>query len=135
MLLVVFRLAFTTIILPKLTTKPGDLGISTSLCSWMLDFLNTRPQQCTHTLHHHHPPHRCSTGLSLVTHDCRFVHGFESTVKCADDTTVISLITDNGVIDLIKTPPHPLHIKHNCIHSLLLVVTVKFNLIESIQSN
>ena len=39
-----FRSAFNTIIPSKLITKISDLGINTSLCNWILDFLTNRPQ-------------------------------------------------------------------------------------------
>jgi hypothetical protein len=36
--------AFNTIVLSKLITKLRTLGLNTSLCNWILDFLTDRPQ-------------------------------------------------------------------------------------------
>ncbi|KAK3506414.1 hypothetical protein QTP70_001191 [Hemibagrus guttatus] len=71
---------------------------------WIMDFLTNRPQ-------HVRSGHICSTTItlntsilqgcvlspflySLFTHDCRPVYGSNS-IKFADDTTVIDLISDN----------------------------------------
>jgi hypothetical protein len=35
---------FNTIVPTKLTTKLGTLGLNTSLCNWILDFLKGHPQ-------------------------------------------------------------------------------------------
>ncbi len=103
MLFVDFSSALNTVIPSKLTTKLGDLGINTSLCNWIMDFLTNRPQ-------HVRSGHTCSTTItrntgvqqgcvlspilySLYTYYCRPVHG--SNIKFADDTTVIGLIRDN----------------------------------------
>ncbi len=105
MLFVDFSSAFNTIIPSKLNTKLGDLGVNTSLCNWIMDILTNRPQ-------HVRSGHTCSTTItlntgvpqgcvlspflySLYTHDCRPVHGSNSIIKFADDTTVIGLIRDN----------------------------------------
>lgn len=42
MLYVDFSSAFNTVISSKLITKLGDLGINTSLCRWIMDFLTNR---------------------------------------------------------------------------------------------
>ena len=44
MLFVDYSLAFNTIVLSKLITKLRTLGLNTSLCNWILDFLTGRPQ-------------------------------------------------------------------------------------------
>ena len=105
MLFVDFSSAFNTVIPSKLTTKLGDLDINTSLCNWIMDFLTNRPQ-------HVRSGHTCSSTItlnigvpqgcvlspflySLYTHDCKPVHGCNSIIKFADDTTVIGLISDN----------------------------------------
>jgi hypothetical protein len=36
--------AFSTIVFSKLTTKLRTLGLNTSLCNWILDFLTGRPR-------------------------------------------------------------------------------------------
>ncbi|TWW61216.1 uncharacterized protein LOC130525978 [Takifugu flavidus] len=66
-----FSSAFNTVVPSKLITKLGDLGINPSLCNWTLDFLTDRPQHV------------------------RPVHGSNSIIKFADDTTVIGLISNN----------------------------------------
>ncbi|KAK1806971.1 hypothetical protein P4O66_005464, partial [Electrophorus voltai] len=66
MLFVDYSSAFNTIIPSLLTTKLEDLGLHTSLCDWISNFLTDRPQ-------------------SLLP----------APVKFADDTVVMSLISDN----------------------------------------
>ncbi|MCI4389835.1 hypothetical protein PGIGA_G00103570 [Pangasianodon gigas] len=109
MLFVDFSSAFNTVIPSKLITKLGDLGISPSLCTWIMDFLTNRPQNVR-------SGHNCSTTItvntgtpqgcvlspflySLFTHDCKPVYGSNSIIKFADDTTVIGLISDNDESD------------------------------------
>ncbi len=46
MLFVDFSSALNTVIPSKLTTKLGDLGINTSLCNWIMDFLTNRTSAC-----------------------------------------------------------------------------------------
>ena len=105
MLFVDFSSAFNTVIPTKLMTKLGDLGINTSMCNWILDFLTDRPQNVRSGL-------TCSTSItlntgepqgcvlspflySIFTSDCKPVYGSNSIVKFADDTTVIGLISNN----------------------------------------
>ncbi len=49
MLFVDFSSAFNIVIPSKLTTKLGDLGVNTSLCNWIMDFLTNRPQHVRNT--------------------------------------------------------------------------------------
>ncbi|KAI3374329.1 hypothetical protein L3Q82_005958 [Scortum barcoo] len=109
MLFVDFSSAFNTVIPYKLITKLGDLGISTPLRYWIMDFLTNRPQHVKsgpQLLLHHHTQHWRTTGLcaepvllySLFTHDCRPrpMYGSNSITKvCRYDITVIGLISDN----------------------------------------
>jgi hypothetical protein len=44
MLLIDYSSVFKTIVLTKLITKLMTLGLNTSLCNWILDFLTGRPQ-------------------------------------------------------------------------------------------
>ena len=44
MLFIDYRSAFNTIVPTKLITKLRTLGLNTSLCKWILDFLTGRPQ-------------------------------------------------------------------------------------------
>ena len=43
MLLIDYSSAFNTIVTSKLVTKLRTLGLHTSLCHWILDFLSVRP--------------------------------------------------------------------------------------------
>ncbi|KAF0026073.1 hypothetical protein F2P81_020810 [Scophthalmus maximus] len=105
MLFVDFSSAFNTVIPSKLNTKLGDLGFNNPLRHWLMDFLTNRPQYVK-------SGHTCSTTItlntgvpqgcvlspflySLFTHDCRPVHGSNTIIKFADDTTVIGLISNN----------------------------------------
>ena len=58
MLFVDFSSAFSTVIPSKLMAKLSDLGISTSLCNWTLNFLTNRS-----VLLHPHTEHRSPTRL------------------------------------------------------------------------
>ena len=44
MLFIDYSSAFNTIVPSKLNTKLRILGLNTSLCNWILDFLTGRPQ-------------------------------------------------------------------------------------------
>ena len=105
MLFIDFSSAFNTIIPSKLITKLSDLGIDTSLCNWILDFLSNRPQSVridNHTsstlILNTGVPQGCVLSpllYSLFTFDCTPVYGSNTIVKFADDTTVIGLISNN----------------------------------------
>ncbi|KAK3548403.1 hypothetical protein QTP70_012646 [Hemibagrus guttatus] len=105
MLFIDFSSAFNTIIPQHLTEKLSLLGINTSLCNWILDFLTGKPQSVqignstssTTTL---------NTGASqgcvlspllftLLTHDCAAMHSSNHIIKFADDTTMVGLISKN----------------------------------------
>ncbi|TWW56015.1 putative RNA-directed DNA polymerase from transposon X-element [Takifugu flavidus] len=105
MLFIDFSSVFNTVIPSKLITKLRDLGISTSICNWLLDFLTNIPQH-VRLDHHCSPTLTVNTGVpqgcvmspflySLFTHDCRALHGSNTIIKFADDTTVVGLIKDN----------------------------------------
>ena len=105
LLFIDFSSAFNTIIPSKLVTKLHHLGISTSLCNWILDFLTNRPQS-VRLANHTSSILTLNTGVpqgcvlspllySLFTHDCVPVHGSNTIVKFADDTTVVGLIKNN----------------------------------------
>jgi hypothetical protein len=90
---------------PDIITKLRTLGLNTSLCNWILDFLTCRTQvvrvgnNMSATL-------ILNTGArqgcvlspllySLFTHDCVAKHNSNTIIKFADDTTMVGLITDN----------------------------------------
>ncbi|KAK6324470.1 hypothetical protein J4Q44_G00038120 [Coregonus suidteri] len=52
MLFIDYSSAFNTIVLSKLITKLRILGLNTSLCNWILDFLTGRPQVRSYVLKH-----------------------------------------------------------------------------------
>lgn len=105
MLFIDYSSAFNTIVPSKLITKLGNLGIDPSLCNWILDFLTNRPQSVrldkhtssTLTLNTGVPQGCVLSPLlySLFTYDCTPVHGTNTIIKYADDTTVIGLISNN----------------------------------------
>uniref|UniRef100_A0AAX7TJ37 Reverse transcriptase domain-containing protein n=1 Tax=Astatotilapia calliptera TaxID=8154 RepID=A0AAX7TJ37_ASTCA len=103
----VYRLQFSinTIHPSQLIRKLTDLGISSLICKWLLDFLTNRPQHvrldnhCSSTITMNTGvPQGCVMSpflYSLFTHDCRPADGSNTIIKFADDTTVIGLISDN----------------------------------------
>ncbi len=104
MLFVDFSSAFNTVVPHKLVNKLRNLGLTTKLCSWILDFLTNRPQNVrvgeyissTLTLNTGVP--QCcvlSPALfTLFTHDCTPIYSSNSMVKFANDT-VVGLISGN----------------------------------------
>jgi hypothetical protein len=86
----------------KLITKRRILGLNTSLCNWILDFLAGRPQvvrvgsntSATLILNTGVPQGCVLSPLlySLFTHDCMARHDSNSIIKFAGDTTVEGLI-------------------------------------------
>uniref|UniRef100_A0A8C7GLL8 Reverse transcriptase domain-containing protein n=1 Tax=Oncorhynchus kisutch TaxID=8019 RepID=A0A8C7GLL8_ONCKI len=105
MLFTDYSSAFNTIVPSKLITKLRNLGLNTSLCNWILDFLTGRPQvvrvgintSATLILNTGAPQGCVLSPLlySLFTHDCMARHDSNTIIKFADDTTVLGLITDN----------------------------------------
>ncbi len=97
--------AFNTIVPTKLAVKLSDLGLNTSLCDWIQDFLTARPQvvkvgQLTSnsiTLNVGALQGCVLSPLlySLYTHDCVSSHSSTSIIKFADDTVVLGLINNN----------------------------------------
>ena len=88
----------------KLITKLTALGLNSSLCNCVLDFLTGCPQVVkvgnitSFTLIlNTGAPQRCVLSpllYSLYTHDCVASHNSNS-IKFADDTTVVNLINNN----------------------------------------
>ncbi len=105
MLFIDFSSSFNIVIPSKLISKLIDLGIIPSLCNWTLDFLTNRPQSVRISNHtssvltlNTGVPQGCVLSpilFSLFKHNCIPVHGSESLIKFADDTTVVGLISGN----------------------------------------
>ncbi len=105
LLFIDYSSAFNTIVPTKLAVKLPDLGLDTSLCDWIQDFLTGRPQvmkvgQFTSnsiTLNVGAPQGCVLSPLlySLYTHDCVSSHSSTSIIKFADDTVVLGLISNN----------------------------------------
>lgn len=104
MLFIDFRSAFNTIIPQQLIHKLVQLGLNTSLCNWLLDFLTERPQavrvsgntSSTITLNTGAPQGCVLSPLlfTLLTYDCTPVHSSNLFIKFADDTTMVGLISN-----------------------------------------
>uniref|UniRef100_A0A3P9DSM1 Reverse transcriptase domain-containing protein n=1 Tax=Maylandia zebra TaxID=106582 RepID=A0A3P9DSM1_9CICH len=104
MLFVDYSSAFNTIVPSKLDRKLQDLGLSSSLCSWILSFLSDRRQvvrlgsitSSPITLNTGAPQGCVLSPLlySLYTYDCTATNSSNIIVKFADDTTVVGLITN-----------------------------------------
>lgn len=103
MLFVDFSSAFNTVIPHQLVAKLYILGLSSSLCAWVMDFLTDRPQHVrvgknissSLTLRTG-TPQGCVLSpmlFTLLTHDCAPIHPSNTIIKFADDTTVVGLIT------------------------------------------
>ncbi|KAK1793032.1 hypothetical protein P4O66_001740 [Electrophorus voltai] len=105
MLFVDYSSAFNTIMPSLLTTKLEDLGLHTSLCDWITNFLTDRPQSVrvgncassTLTLSTGAPQGCVLSPLlySLHTYDCTATSSSTIIVKFADNTVVMGLISDN----------------------------------------
>ncbi len=105
LLFIDYSSAFNTIVPIKLASKLTDLGLNSSLCDWIQDFLTGRPQvvkvgQFTSnsiTLNVGAPQGCVLSPLlyTLYTHDCVSSHSSTSIIKFADDTVVLGLISNN----------------------------------------
>ncbi len=105
LLFIDYSSAFSTIVPTKLALKLSDLGLNTSLCDWIQDFLTARPQvvkvgQFTSnsiTLNIGAPQGCVLSPLlySLYTHDCVSSHSSTSIITFADDTVFLGLISNN----------------------------------------
>ncbi len=105
LLFIDYSSSFNTIVPIKLTSKLTGLGLNTSLCDWIQDFLTGRPQvvkvgQFTSnsiTLNVGALQGCVLSPLlySLYTHDCVSSHRSTSIIKFADDTVVLGLISNN----------------------------------------
>lgn len=106
MLFLDFSSAFNMIIPQDLVCKLEPLGLKTSLCNWLLDFLTNRTQSVrvgnntssVISLNTGSPQGCVLSPLlfTLMTHDCRPRYSSNHILKYADDTTVVGLIQDNN---------------------------------------
>jgi hypothetical protein len=104
MLFIDYSSGSNTIVPSKLITKLRTLGLNTSLCDWILDFLMSCPpvirvgnNTSATLILNMGAPHGCVLSpllYSLFTHDC-FARHDSNTINFADDTAVVGLITDN----------------------------------------
>uniref|UniRef100_A0A8K9UCI4 Reverse transcriptase domain-containing protein n=1 Tax=Oncorhynchus mykiss TaxID=8022 RepID=A0A8K9UCI4_ONCMY len=105
MLFIDYSSVFNTIVPSKLINKLRSLGLNTSLCNWILDFLTGHPQvvrigkntSATIIVNTGAPQGSVLSPLlySLFTHDCTARHDSNTIITFADNTTVVSLITNN----------------------------------------
>ncbi|KAL0195769.1 hypothetical protein M9458_009341, partial [Cirrhinus mrigala] len=112
MLFIDYSSAFNTIIPSTLTTKLEHLGLSSSLCQWICNFLTGRPQ-AVRMGGHLSASLTLSTGTpqgcvlspllySLYTYDCVATTSSTTIIKFADDTVVVGLISDNNETAYLK---------------------------------
>ncbi len=105
LLFIDYSSAFNTIVTIKLVFKLTDLGLNSSLCDWIQDFLTGRPQvvKMGQFTSNSIPlnigaPQGCVLSpllYSLYTHDCVSSHSSTSIVQFADDTVVLGFISNN----------------------------------------
>ncbi|KAL0161541.1 hypothetical protein M9458_045266 [Cirrhinus mrigala] len=103
MLFIDYSSAFNTIVPLRLDMKLQELGLSSSLCSWILDFLSNRRQMVrlgsitsSSVTMNTGTPQGCVLSpllYSLYTYDCKATSSSNIIVKFAGDTTVVGLIT------------------------------------------
>jgi hypothetical protein len=106
MLFIEYSSVFNTIVPSKLLTKLRTLGLNTSFCNWILDFLMGQTPQVVRVGNNTSATLILNTGApqgcvlspllySLFTHNCTARHDSNTIIKFADDTAVVRLITDN----------------------------------------
>jgi gmma-aminobutyric acid receptor subunit gamma/cGMP-dependent protein kinase 2 len=105
MLFIDYSSAFNTIVPTKLITKLRTLGLNTSFCNSILDFLTGRPQvvwvgnntSATMIINTGAPQGWVLSPFwyTLFTHDCVTKYDSNIIIKFADDMTMVGLITDN----------------------------------------
>jgi hypothetical protein len=103
MLFIDYSSAFNIIVPSKLIAKLRTLGLNTSLCNWILDFLMGCLQvirvgnnkYATLILNMGAPQGFVLSPLlySVFTHDCMVKHDSNTIIKFADNTTVVGLVT------------------------------------------
>ena len=105
MLFIDYNSAFNTRVPTKLIPKLRTLGLNTSLCNWILDFLTGHTQvvrvgnnTSATLILNTGAPQRCVFSpllYSLFAHNCMAKHDSNNIIMFADDRTVVGLITDN----------------------------------------
>jgi gmma-aminobutyric acid receptor subunit gamma/cGMP-dependent protein kinase 2 len=104
MLFIDYSSAFNTIVPSKLIIKLEAVGLNSTLCNCVLDFMMGSPQvlnvgnnTSSLILNTGAPQGWVLSPLlySLFTHDCVAKHASNLVIKFADDTTVVGLITNN----------------------------------------
>ncbi|KAK3546911.1 hypothetical protein QTP86_003785 [Hemibagrus guttatus] len=106
MLFMDFSSAFNTIIPQHLIEKLSLLGLNTSLCKWILDFLIGRLQSVrignsisSTTILSTGAPKSCVLSpllFTLLAHNYAAMHSLNHIIKFASDTTVVGLIIKNN---------------------------------------
>ncbi|KAI3370595.1 hypothetical protein L3Q82_007163 [Scortum barcoo] len=104
--------SYRRLLVQKLTT----LGLSFTLCNWVLDFLTDRPQSVRiHDVSSSSislstgSPQGCVLSpllFTLLTHDCSAIHPSCLIVKFADDTAVVGRIANNDESDYRQEVEH-----------------------------
>ncbi|KAI3358986.1 hypothetical protein L3Q82_015366 [Scortum barcoo] len=105
-----------TIIPQTLVQKLTTLGLSSTLCNWVLDFLTDRPQSVRiHDVSSSSislstgSPQGCVLSpllFTLLTYDCSAIHPSCLIVKFADDTAVVGRIANNDESDYRQEVEH-----------------------------
>ena len=103
MLFIDYSSVFNTVLPTRLAEKLLILGLTPSLCSWVLDFLIDRPQTVrvgtrtsgTRTVSTGTPQGCVMSPLlyTLSPYDCASTQRNATNIKFADDTTAVGLIT------------------------------------------
>ncbi|KAK7901608.1 hypothetical protein WMY93_018377 [Mugilogobius chulae] len=116
LLFVDYSSAFNTIRPYKLRPKLHQLGLNTTLCNWIVDFLTNRTQSVrvgknisSTLVVNTGAPQGCVLSpllYTLYTHDCLASSASNLIVKFADDTTVLGLITNNDEANYRREVQH-----------------------------
>lgn len=98
--------ASNTIVPSRVITKVKDLGLNTSLCMWILDFLMGRPEvvrfggnTSSTLILNTGAPQGCVLSpllYSLYIHNCGATFDSNTIIKFSDDTAVVGLITEKN---------------------------------------
>lgn len=116
-LFVDFSFAFNMVIPHKLVSKLHTLGVRSSLCAWVIDFLMDWPQQVRVGKNISYilavttgTPQGCVLSpvlFTLFTHDCTSIRYSSTIIDFADDTTIVGLISGNDETAYRHEVDHP----------------------------